>query len=176
MLVNKSKKRTAILNTLMEALKSPDVFDIINYKRSSEDKIKHCMHMPLANAIKKLYEDRGLRNGTVVKKVKESLIWESNRNQTLSNIKLFGVQHRTDFLVIIDGVKIAIEIKKGDTGSSIRGGIGQSIFYSNHYDFVIYLYIDTTKDDRIKKSMKDPKENAIIKELWKNNNVMFDVI
>jgi hypothetical protein len=172
----KSKRRTRILQAVMDSLKSPDIYGVINYKKQSEDKIKSYQHQPLLNTIKDIYEATGMLASNAIEKAKKFLIWESNVTQTLNNMKLFGVSHRPDFLVLMDGMRIAVEIKKGKNGSSIREGIGQSITYSHHYDFVVYLYIDITEDKRILNSIDGEKESNIIADLWSHNNVMFDIV
>ena len=43
------------------------------------------------------------------------------------------------------GIRIAVEVKRGQSGSAIREGIGQALVYaaSQDFDFVNYLFIDT---------------------------------
>lgn len=78
----------------------------------------------------------------------------------------------------MDDYDIAIEIKCGSNGSSIREGLGQSLCYSNCYDYVVYLFIDTSSDKHIRDSLSltDGKELSIVDELWANHNVLFSVV
>lgn len=175
-MAKKSEKRLDTMKKIMDALKSPDIYGVINYRKQSEDKIKTYMHQPLLDTVRKLYEDRGLTNGTAVQRAKDSLVWESNVAQTLHQTKMFGVWHRPDFTIDIDGIRIALEIKKGNNGSSIREGIGQSVVYSHDYDFVVYLFVDISPDKRMVKSLGEELESKIIADLWNNHNVMFDIV
>ena len=160
----------------MGALKSPEIYGVINYERQKEDMIKQYLHQPLLEAVKEILLDRGIVPKNAVKTAQKCLLWESNRTQTISNIKMFGVGHRPDFVVKFNDMNIAVEIKRGSTGSSIREGIGQSIVYSQMYDFVVYLYIDTSKNKVILNSMNDKTESNVVKSLWTQSNVMFDVV
>ncbi len=172
----KSKKRINTLHRIMKALKSPEIYGVINYEQQNEDMIKQYLHQPLLEAVKDILIDRGIVLKNVVRTAKDCLLWESNRTQTLHNIKMFGVGHRPDFVVKFNDMDIAIEIKRGSTGSSIREGIGQSIVYSQMYDFVVYLYIDTSKNKVILNSMNNKIESNIVNGLWSQSNVMFDVV
>jgi hypothetical protein len=173
-LSQKSKKRSNILNKIIESL--TESYDIVNYRRLCEDKVKIAQYTPLLNTIKNLFKEKGCSSKTACKKAKESLIWEGNNHQTLSNVKLFSVNHRPDFLIEIDGMKIAVEIKKGEKGYVIREGIGQSIVYSRRYDFTILMFIDCTKDKKIKNSLNNDDEMSIIEDLWENFNVNFCIV
>ena len=55
------------------------------------------------------------------------MLWEGDVNTTVNNFTFFGTQHRPDFVVKIDRLSVAVEVKKGETGSSLREGIGQSL-------------------------------------------------
>ncbi len=173
---HKSIKRIKILTSLMDALKSLNVFGSIDYRRSSEDQIKKCLYMTLVPDIGDIYENLGCSKESAVKKAKKSLIMEGHTKQTLHNIELFGVWHRPDFEINMEGMSIAVELKKGTSGSSIREGIGQCITYNSHYDFVLYLFIDDTKDKKILNSLENEKEVNVIKELWDNHNTLFDMV
>ena len=71
---------------------------------------------------------------------------------------------------------INLEVKKGETGSSLREGIGQSLVYSSAFDFVVYLYVDISKDKKIRDSMNGKKEQELINDLWDNHNALFQVV
>ena len=86
-----------------------------------------------------------------------------------------GANHRPD-MAINNHISVAIEVKRGDNGASIREGIGQSIVYSTKYDFVVYLFIDINKNKCIKNSLGDPHEQQFIKMLWDRHNIKFIVI
>ena len=72
-------------------------------------------------------------------------------------------------------MNIAIEFKRGESGNSLRSGIGQSLVYSTNYDFVMYLFIDTSKDQRIKNAQTGTKEAQLMMDLWNRYNIKFTV-
>jgi hypothetical protein len=75
-----------------------------------------------------------------------------------------------------EGVTIAIEFKKGDRGSAIREGFGQSIIYSTAYDFVMYMFIDTSLDGKIVNGSTAVNEQKFLQNLWDNFNVKFAIV
>ena len=164
---NKTGKRIEFLTSVMNGLKSKDIYDVIDYHSKDESEIKTFMYPYL---IKELTEYYGSE-----KKAKKNLLWEGNKQTTVNNMTFFGVQHRPD-MVINGGLSIAVEIKKGDAGSAIREGIGQAMVYSTIYDFVLYLFIDISKDKKIKNTVTAENELKFAKDLWKNYNIIFEVI
>ena len=112
----------------------------------------------------------------VKQKAKNCLLWEGDVNTTVNNFTFFGTQHRPDFVVKIDKLSVAVEVKKGETGSSLREGIGQSLVYSSSFDFVVYLYVDISKDKKIRDSMNGAKEQELINDLWDSHNALFQVV
>jgi hypothetical protein len=174
MKISKTKKRNDFIKLISDTLTDKEIFDTIDYNRKNEDAIKQFMYQPLVNSLKTLYEKNN--NKDAKNKAKASIIWEANKQSTLHNMILFGTQHRPDMEVIYNGLKIAIEIKKGNNGSDIRQGIGQCITYSIKYDFVIFIMIDTTDDKKILNSVNAEKETFIINDLWKNYNIKFVIV
>ena len=173
----KTKQRIELLDTVMEVISSnEDIYDVIDYKRKSEDAIKQHMYHPLLKKLEQRLLDKGIspKNSTI--KAKQSLIWEGNKQSVLHNMMLFGCQHRPDMELKIDGMNIAIEVKKGSRGSDLRNGFGQCLIYSTKYDFVMYLFVDTSDDKRIKNSYYSDKEYQFSTSMWENYNVMFDVV
>jgi Neuraminidase (sialidase) len=75
----------------------------------------------------------------------------------------------------INGLKIGIEFKRGQKGSELRSGIGQSMVYATHYDFVLYLFVDTSDDSRIKNAQTGVNETEFIDNLWNQYNIKFIV-
>jgi len=76
----------------------------------------------------------------------------------------------------IDAMKIAIEFKRGDSGGSLRSGIGQSLIYSTDYDFTVFLFIDTSDNSTIANCSRSEEEERFIENLWKNHNIKFIVV
>jgi hypothetical protein len=96
----------------------------------------------------------------------------------VNHIRFLGVQHRPDFVVKLDGVRIAIEVKCGQSGAEVREGIGQALVYSSsrEFDFVVYLFIDTSTDGKIRDSLQKPLEKAFVASLWEQYNIRFAVM
>ena len=172
----KSAKRANILSEIMSILKSDEIYETIDYRNQSEDKIKQFIYRPLLEKVSEIEQESGVSKKTADKKARKNLLWEGNMKTTVNNVVLFGTQHRPDMVLNIAGVSIAIEIKRGEIGSSIREGVGQSVVYAENYDFCVYLYIDTSKEKKILNSVKGDKEQRVIGQLWNNHNVMFGVV
>lgn len=180
MKTKKSSRRTKIVKQLMESLKNPEIYEGIYYKRKKESYIKKHLHDYILAKIKDIYQEisQGSSVDLLKKKAENSLMWEGDPRTTIPNFIFLGVQHRPDFEVHIDNMKIALEIKLGEAGVAVREGIGQSIVYasSERYDFVVYLFIDISKDKKIQKSQENKEEKLLIKNLWDNFNVLFAVV
>ena len=87
-----------------------------------------------------------------------------------------GTSNRPDMTVEANGVRVAIEFKKGYNGSSLRDGFGQSIIYSTAYDFVIYMFIDISDEKKIVNGATSVVEQAFLEKLWDNFNIKFLVV
>jgi len=75
-----------------------------------------------------------------------------------------------------NGVRVAIEFKRGQSGSSLREGFGQSLIYSTAYDFVIYMFIDTSDEKKIVNGATSVAEQSFLKNIWDNFNIKFLVV
>ena len=176
-LASKSKKRLEILEALTEGIMHPDIFETIDYKKQSEDKIKQFMYPHVLDAMADyLAKHNNISKAEAKSKVKDMLLWEGNLKTTVKNIMFMGTQNRPDMVFEIADLKVAIEIKRGSSGSELRGGIGQSIIYSTHYDFVLTLFIDTSDDKRVFNSRNGSNEINFTDTLWKNYNIKFLII
>ena len=177
---SKSKRRIKIVESIASAISSNKIFDVIDYRNRNEDYIKQYMHQPLISELEALYEDLELSKSAdreiVKQKAKDCLLWEGDVTTTVNNFTVFGTQHRPDFVVKIDKLRVAVEVKKGESGHSLREGIGQSLVYSSEFDFVVYLYVDISKDKKIRDSMSGSQEQELINDLWDNHNVLFQVV
>ena len=101
--------------------------------------------------------------------------WEGDVNTTVNHILFMGTRNRPDMVVEMNGIKIAIEFKKGKTGADLRAGIGQSLIYATHYDFVLYLFVDISDDKKIQNAQGGVNELSLTGELWDNYNIKFIV-
>lgn len=173
---SKSRKRLDFLDLIQGVLTHDDIYETIDYRRQSEDKIKQFIYPHLVeNLTTHLVETKELDKARAKDRVKEALKWEGNVKTTVNNILFMGTQNRPDMVLEMNGLRIAIEFKRGGKGSELRSGIGQSMIYATHYDFVIYLFIDTTEDKRIQNSVDSVNESEFIEELWDRYNIKFIV-
>jgi len=177
---SKSKRRVKIVESIASAISSKKIFDTIDYRNRNEDYIKQYMHQPLIKELEDLYENlelsKSVDQDVVKQKAKDCLLWEGDVNTTVNNFTFFGTQHRPDFVVKIDRLKVAVEVKKGESGSSLREGIGQSLVYASEFDFVVYLYVDISKDKKIRDAKMGDHEQELIEDLWDSHNVLFQVV
>jgi len=174
---NKSIKRTKLIDVIIDAITGSKIYDTIEYIHKDENYIKSFIYPHLIEELKEFYvSSESLLESSAQKKAELSVLWEGNKKTTVNNILFLGTYHRPDMVVEYKDVSVAIKFKKGSTGSSVREGLGQSLIYSNNYDFTIYLYIDVSKDKRIKKAVELTAENSFRNELWKRYNIRFDVI
>ena len=173
----KSKKRLNLIETICDGITHQEIFETIDYKRQSEDKIKQFTHPILVNELADYFRQREDFTIEFAREyVKDRLKWEGNVNTTVHHTLFMGTRNRPDMVLETDGLKVAIEFKIGDNGKSLRSGLGQSLIYSKDYDFVVYLFIDTSKDGRIKNYSKSEKEDEIIESLWSKYNIKFIVV
>ncbi len=176
-LSSKSKKRLELLDVITEGITSHEIFETIDYKNQNEDKIKQFIYPNLLNAITSwVSEKRGFEPGLARKKAKTMVKWEGDVKTTVKNIHFMGTANRPDMTVETNGVRVAIEFKKGSSGSSLREGFGQSTIYSTSYDFVIYMFIDISAEKKIVNGATSVAEQAYLRKLWDNFNIKFLVV
>ncbi|MCP3993475.1 MAG: hypothetical protein GY722_00205 [bacterium] len=94
----------------------------------------------------------------------------------IRHLQVFGVNHRPDFEIRVADMLIAVEVKVGKTGQAIREGLGQSVVYARKYDFVIYLFADTSKTRALKNSTKKKRERKIIDDFWAFHNTRLVIV
>lgn len=175
-LASKSQKRIDFLDLVTEAITHNDIFGTIDYKKKNEDQIKQFIYPHLVESLTQyVMEDQGKDKETAKELVKKNLKWEGNVNTTVNHILFMGTQNRPDMVLELNGLRIAIEFKRGDNGSGLRSGIGQSMIYSTHYDFVLYLFVDTSKDGKIKNAQGGVNETEFVDLLWNQYNIKFIV-
>lgn len=173
----KSARRTMIVDGIMDLLQSDIIYDTIDYRRRKEAWIKQYMHRPFIAKLKEIHANLspGVSDKTLDKKAKVSLLWEGDVNTTINHFLFLGVQHRPDFIVQIDGLRIAVEVKRGESGASVREGLGQSLVYASAFDFVCYVFVDVSKDKKVKRAISGKAEGFFVQRLWDEFNIRFDV-
>ena len=174
----KTQRRMVVIDGILKSVRNPNIYSVVDYRNWDESKIRTYMHRYLIEGMESvfraLYPNQLLR--TIKRKADKAVLWESDVGVTISNIQFFGVQHRPDFVVKAEEIKVAVEVKKGDSGSSIRDGIGQSLVYSSHYGFVVYLCIDISIDKKIRDAIHLPVESEMIKTMWDRFNIKLEVV
>ena len=174
-----SAKRVNLINKLVENLTSNKIFSgKTNRRKESESTIQRSLFLDLEDNL----EDILMSHFDVSKKRAKIITdtgfqWEQKTTTSVSNFPFFSRQHRPDsVLKLYDGFRIAIELKKGDSGATLRAGIGQALVYSTQYNFVIYIYVDMTPKYDIRSSVTGAKESHLISSLWSNQNIKFVVV
>jgi|TARA_R110002096_G_scaffold58655_1_gene147586 hypothetical protein len=176
-LSSKSKKRLKLLDVIKEGITSHEIFETIDYKNQSEDKIKQFIYPNLLNSLSNwIVKSKGFEPGLARKSAKTMVKWEGNIKTTVKNIQFMGTSNRPDMTVETNGVRVAIEFKRGKSGSSLREGFGQSLIYSTAYDFVIYMFIDTSDEKKIVNGATSVAEQSFLKNIWDNFNIKFLVV
>jgi len=177
-MASKGSTRTSLIDLITEAITHDDIFTTINYRNKSEDEIKQFIYPHLLNQLvdRELALKPNASREATKTRLKKSLKWEGNVNTTVHHILFMGTQNRPDMVLETGGIKIAIEFKRGDKGSDLRSGVGQSMIYSTAYDFVIYLFVDTSRDKRIKNAQTGETEAAFTQMMWDRFNTRFTVV
>lgn len=176
-LASKSKKRLELLDSIQEGISTRDVFETIDYKSQSEDKIKQFIYPHLLDQLTEYVMDKkGFGRALAKEKARTMIKWEGNVKTTVKHMHFMGTANRPDMVVDFDGVNIAIEFKRGDRGSSLREGFGQSVIYSTAYDFVIYMFIDTSSEGKIVNGSTAVMEQNFLENLWENFNIKFTIV
>ena len=176
----KSSKRVNFIEDVVKLMKSNSFFsDYVRRDRDTEGQIQKSIFLDLE--VNKLPKAIGKAFGLESKKAKEwvgeNFAWEQKTTVTVNNFPFMATNHRPDaVLTIPGGRRIAIEIKKGQGGAEIRAGIGQAVVYSTQFDFVIYLFVDTTESRDIQSASGGEKEDQLISSLWEYYNIWFDVV
>jgi hypothetical protein len=176
-LASKSKNRISILEMIQDGISTHEIFETIDYKNQSEDKIKQFIYPNLLNKVTEyVMEKKGFSRGLAREKAKTMIKWEGNKQTTVKNIQFMGTSNRPDMSLDIGGVKVAVEFKKGNRGTGLREGFGQSLIYSTVFDFVIYMFIDTSDDRKIINGATAVTEQDFLENIWDNFNVKFVIV
>jgi hypothetical protein len=142
----------------------------------SESEMQTEIRPIIMNYLRRYFEDRGYKDAEG--KANASFYWEGQEGVYGKRRKLtFGARNYPDFIVMKPYLT-AIEYKKGDSGSVVKQGIGQSIMHtlSGDFDYVYYLFQDTNKDERIRNSRENSIEETIINMMWNRFNVFIKII
>jgi hypothetical protein len=176
--MRKTQKRSGLVNDIIASLeKAPILLGIVK-RNSSEGEFQKNLFLDLQKALPPMLSSYfGFSERKARKVTERNFKWEKKIDTPVPSFNFFATSHRPDaVLEIKKDLRIAVELKKGDSGESLRAGIGQALVYATQFDFTIYIFIDTTKGLDIKSSSQGEKEQALIDSLWKNYNVKFFVV
>lgn len=153
----KTAKRIKLLKSIAEDITSHERFEENVKRKSLETETQLAVFQRLEKVLLKdhIIEYLNCSDKHAQSIVTDNFKWEGDTNTTVHHFIRFGKQHRPDAILEIDNLKIAIEIKQGDNGSSLRSGLGQCILYSSVYDFTIYVFVDKTKSLDIKNTRSE---------------------
>ncbi|MCX5816849.1 MAG: hypothetical protein NTX75_11520 [Proteobacteria bacterium] len=174
-----TRKKSSLVNAIISSLEKNEIFaKIVSLKHNSERQIQMMLFLQLERELPSILSSHfGFSEKKSTRIVKEGFKWEQKIATPVPSFNFFATNHHPDsVLEINEKLRIAMELKKGDSGQSLRSGIGQALVYSTQFNFIIYLLVDTTPAQDIKSSVSADKEQALINSLWKNYNVKFIVV
>lgn len=174
----KTARRNLLVDGVMDAMMSESVFGLIGSGRS-ESAVAHVMHGELLRSLHSLHRSLDPRSSDalIARRARECLLWEGDINTTINHIQFLGAQHRPDFIIQVDDIRLALELKRGSDGGCIREALGQCIVYSSQFDFTCCVVVDTTRDKKIKRAYAEGCSEAIvIASLWEHFNIRLGVV
>lgn len=175
----KGQRRVRIVDSIVNFLANDlsAILKEINWKKATERRLAAWAYKDIRGHIADIFEEHfGFSKEAAKSKAHDNVVFEQIAKHTINNFSFLGVQHRPDMEIHFDDMSIGIEIKKGDNGAAVREGVGQSLAYASKYDFVIYMFIDTTSDGKIRRSRNNAREKFMLNSLWDNYNIRFAVI
>jgi hypothetical protein len=173
-----TQKRSALVEDVIASLKENPVFSGIVARKGSEGHFQESLFLGLERELPKVLSRHfGFSKKKSTELVHERFKWETKIDTPVPSFNFFATNHRPDAVLDINNkLRIAIELKKGESGQSLRSGIGQALVYATQFDFTVYVFIDTTPGLDIRSSFKAHKEQALMDSLWNNYNIRFLVI
>lgn len=163
-----------VIEGIMDALTSNEIYNVIGHGKCEGD-VKTYMHQTFLSELKEIHGklDPTASREVLAKRAKKSLLWEGDANTTVNNMLFMGVQHRPDFIVQIEGMRIAVEVKRGDTGAAVREALGQCLVYASQFDFSCCVLVDTSNDKKIRRGLTNETEQNMMDRLWNDFNIRF---
>ncbi len=166
----KTSKVTAFIDGLHSHIVSNPQFRK-NTAGKSETQIQAEIRPLIIDYLEEFFKEAGYKDE--VAKANKSFYWEGQEGKYgKDRASTFGARNYPDFIITAPYL-VAVEYKQGPYGSTVKQGIGQSLMHTMTEDFhyVYFLFHDESKDKRIRKSISNDKEKAILKKLWSDFNV-----
>lgn len=174
----KSTRRTCLIDGIMDGLTSDSVYGIIGTGRN-EAVVAHSLHASILEALKRVHcsLDPSASQERIAKRAADCLLWEGNINTTINHIQFLGAQHRPDFIVQMDGIRVAVEVKRGESGAAVREALGQCLVYASQFEFTCCVLVDTSLDKKLKRAcVSGAAEQVMLKRLWDDFNIRLAVV
>lgn len=174
----KSAHRIAITDGIMGGLMSDSVFGVIGSGHNEASVAGH-LHHSLLTAREKVHcsLDPTASPAALAKRAASCLLWEGNINTTINHIQFLGTQHRPDFIVQMDDIRVAIEVKRGESGAAVREALGQCLVNASHFEFTCCVLVDTSRDKKLKRAYATGSaERFMLDRLWNDKNVRLAVV
>jgi hypothetical protein len=108
-----------------------------------------------------------------IAKANKSFYWEGQEGRFgKERERIFGTRNYPDFIITAPYL-IAIEYKKSPNASLVKQLIGQSLVHtlSDEFDFVYCLFHDESKGKKIKQSVGNDAESAVIRTMRNEFNL-----
>lgn len=147
-----------------------------NVSKKSETEIQTEIRPLIIRYLEQYFMDKGYKD--YVGKANKSFYWEGQEG-VYGNTKpsVFGSRSYPDF-IIQKPVLLAIEYKKAASGSIVKQALSQAFIHtlSGEFDFSYILFHDESPDKKIRNSMNNPTEKAILDLMLKNFNVFVWIV
>ncbi len=168
------KKKTAKVDSFVEDLHQ-FIITHPQFRKQTGQKSEVRIQAEIRPIIIRYLEDHFDRAGykDKVAKANKSFYWEGQEGPFGRERGLiFGTRNYPDFIITAPYL-IAIEYKKSPNASLVKQLIGQSIVHtlSGEFDFVYCLFHDESKGEKIKESVGNSAENAIINRMRNQFNL-----
>ena len=150
------KRKTQLLKDFIKKLHD---FIVTNRKyrkdlpSKSEAFIQAEIRPLITEHLEKYFQGAGYKD--YIKRAHDSFYWERQEGRYDNKRGItFASRNYPDFVVTLPYL-LAIEYKKGSSGSLVKSAIGQSIMHalSEEFDYAYVLFYDENKDKRITKSV-----------------------
>ena len=171
----KTQKAINFINDLHKFILKDDLLRT-NVKNKDEKQIQTELRGIIFRRMIEYFKEQDHKNPR--SSANKHLYWEGEEgNYSKDKVATFSARNYPDF-IITKPYMIAVEYKKGSSGSIVKQGIGQSVIHTigGEFDFVYCLIQDESKDKQILKSLKNKKEKLIKERFWREFNVRLEII
>jgi hypothetical protein len=125
-----TKKRSSLVEAIIDSLEKSDIFaGIVLIKNNTEAEIQQTLFLELQKQLPSILKKHFNFSEKKSKKIAEKdFKWERKVSTPVPSFNFFETNHRPDSVLEINkGLRIAIELKVGDSGQALRSGIGQAV-------------------------------------------------